>query len=120
MRTKENQMPVGSAEYFDNLNKEIKEKQSELSLSNSKVVAMKQMIADRDQEIETLKEDLKRSEDMHQFCLKREMTLSRKAMEMGYNPMVGASLFVDGFVTLEDEPLTDRMIEIYNDPIWND
>ena len=36
MRTKENQMPVGSAEYFDNLNKKIKEKQSELSLSSSK------------------------------------------------------------------------------------
>jgi len=54
-------MPVGNAEYFDNLNKEIKEKQNGLSLSNSKVVAMKQIIADRDQEIETLKEDLKRS-----------------------------------------------------------
>lgn len=77
------------------------------------------MIANRDKEIETLKEDLKRSEDMHQFCLKREMTLSRKAMEMGYNPMVGASLFVDGFVTLKEDPLTDKMIEIYNDPIWN-
>ena len=48
---------IGNAEYFDNLNKEIKEKQNELSLSNSKVVAMKQMIADRDQEIETLKEE---------------------------------------------------------------
>jgi len=41
-------MLVGNAEYFENLNKEIKEKQSELSLSSSKVVAMKQMIADRD------------------------------------------------------------------------
>jgi hypothetical protein len=51
-------MPVGNAEYFDNLNKEIKEKQSELSLSSSKVVAMKQMIADRDKEIEKLKLDL--------------------------------------------------------------
>ena len=111
---------IGNAEYFENLNKEIKEKQNELSLSNSKVVAMKQMIANRDQEIETLKEDLKRSEGMHQYCLHREMVLSRKAMEMGYNPMIGANLFVDGFVTLEDEPLTDKMIEIYNDPIWND
>ena len=120
MRTKENQMSVGNAEYFDNLNKEIKEKQSELSLSSSKVVAMKQMIADRDKEIETLKEDVKRTERMHQYCLNREMVLSRKAMEMGYNPMIGANLFVDGFVTLKDEPLTDRMIEIYNDPIWND
>ena len=45
---------IGNAEYFDNLNKEIKEKQNELSLSNSKVVAMKQMIANRDQEIEDL------------------------------------------------------------------
>ena len=120
MRTKENQMLVGNAEYFENLNKEIKEKQSELSLSSSKVVAMKQMIADRDKEIETLKEDVKRTERMHQYCLNREMVLSRKAMEMGYNPMIGANLFVDGFVTLKDEPLTDRMIEIYNDPIWND
>jgi hypothetical protein len=51
-------MPVGNAEYFDNLNKEIKEKQSELSLSSSKVVAMKQMIADRDKEIKKLKLDL--------------------------------------------------------------
>jgi|TARA_R110000751_G_scaffold124504_1_gene225702 septal ring factor EnvC (AmiA/AmiB activator) len=51
-------MPVGNAEYFDNLNKEIKEKQSELSLSSSKVVAMKQMIADRDKEIKKLKFDL--------------------------------------------------------------
>ena len=47
-------MPVGNAEYFDNLNKEIKEKQSELSLSSSKVVAMKQMIADRDKEIKLI------------------------------------------------------------------
>ena len=51
-------MPVGNAEYFDNLNKEIKEKQRELALSSSKVVAMKQMIADRDKEIEKLKLDL--------------------------------------------------------------
>lgn len=113
-------MTIGNAEYFENLNKEIKEKQNKLSLSNSKFVAAKQMIADRDQEIETLKEDLKRLEGMYQYCLNREMVLSRKAMEMGYNPMIGANLFVDGFVTLEDEPLTDKMIEIYNDPIWND
>ena len=115
-------MTIGNAEYFENLNKEIKEKQSELFFkhTNSKVIAMKQMIANRDQEIETLKEDLKRSEGMHQYCLHREMVLSRKAMEMGYNPMIGANLFVDGFVTLKEEPLTDKMIEIYNDPIWND
>ena len=110
-------MPVGNAEYFDNLNKEIKEKQSELSLSSSKVVAMKQMIADRDKEIETLKEDLKRTETMHQFCLKREMVLSRKAMEMGYNPMI--NVLIDGFETLKEDPLSDKIIEIYNDPIWN-
>lgn len=120
MRTKEKQMTIGNAEYFDNLNKEIKEKQNELSLSNSKVVAMKQMIANRDKEIETLKEDLKREERMHQHCLKREMTLSRKAMEMGYNPLMASSLFIDGFQTLEEDPLDEELIDIYNDPIWAD
>ena len=77
-------MPVGNAEYFDNLNKEIKEKQSELSLSSSKVVAMKQMIADRDKEIETM-----------------------------------INVLIDGFETLKEDPLSDKIIEIYNDPIWN-
>jgi len=78
------------------------------------------IIADKDKEIETLKEDLKREERMHQHCLKREMTLSRKAMEMGYNPLMASSLFIDGFKTLEDDPLNEELIEIYNDPIWND
>ena len=39
-------MKIGSAEYFDNLNKEIKEKQNELSLTNSKIIATKQLIAE--------------------------------------------------------------------------
>ena len=78
------------------------------------------IIADKDKEIETLKEDLKREERMHQHCLKREMTLSRKAMEMGYNPLMASSLFIDGFKTLEDDPLNEELIEIYNDTIWND
>ena len=113
---------LDDALYFDNLKKEIKEKQNELLLSNNKVyvtaaVAMKQMLSNRDKEIEKLKEDLKRTETMHQFCLKREMVLSRKAMEMGYNPMI--NVLIEGFSTLKEDPLSDETIEIYNDPIWN-
>ena len=52
-------MKIGSAEYFDNLNKEIKEKQNELSLTNSKIIATKQLIAERDLEIKELKERIK-------------------------------------------------------------
>ena len=45
------------------------------------------------------------------------MILSRKAMEMGYNPMI--NVLIDGFETLKEDPLSDKIIEIYNDPIWN-
>jgi len=113
-------MKIGNAEYFDNLNKEIKEKQSELSLSNSKVVAMKQMIADRDQEIEDLKKQLETVRALHDYATKEQMILSRKVVEMGYNPSSGSSLCVKGFKSLEDDPLEKEMIKIYNDPIWND
>ena len=110
---------IGNAEYFENLNKEIKEKQNELSLSNSKVVAMKQMIANRDQEIEDLKEQLKTVRALQDFATSRQMILSRKVVEMGYNPQM-TSISSKGFKSLKDDPLEEEMIEIYNDPIWND
>ena len=119
MRTKEKQMIIGNAEYFDNLNKEIKEKQNELSLSNSKVVAMKQIIANRDQEMEDLKKQLEIVRSLHDYATKEQMILSRKVVEMGYNPQM-KSISMKGFKSLEEEPLEDEMIAIYNDTIWND
>lgn len=113
-------MKIGNAEYFENLNKEIKEKQNELSLSNSKVVAMKQMIANRDQEIEDLKEQLKTVRALHDYATKEYMILSRKVVEMGYNPSTISRAGIKGFQSLEDDPLEEEMIKIYNDTIWND
>ena len=119
MRTKEKQMKIGNAEYFDNLNKEIKEKQNKLSLSTSRVVAMKQMIANRDEEIEKLKGQLKTSRALQDYDISRQMILSRKVIEMGYNPMTGSSVCMKGLKSLEDDPLNEDMLKIYNDPIWN-
>jgi chromosome segregation ATPase len=112
-------MKIGNAEYFENLNKEIKEKQNELSLSNSKVVAMKQMIANRDQEIEDLKKQLETVRALQDFATKEEMILSRKVVEMGYNPSSCSRAGIKGFQSLEDDPLNEELIDIYNDPIWN-
>ena len=117
-------MKIGSAEYFDNLNKEIKEKQNELSLTNSKIVAAKQLIAERDLlhylEIKELKEEIETVRSLHDYATKEQMILSRKVVEMGYNPSAGSRLCIKGFQSLEDDPLNEDMIEIYNDPIWND
>ena len=121
MRTKEKQMKIGNAEYFDNLNKEIKEKQNGISLSTSRVVAMKQMIANRDEEIEKLKAQLKTVRSLHDQASSKLMILSRKVVEMGYNPQTNmGSICMKGFQSLEKDPLNEGMIKIYNNPIWND
>lgn len=127
MRTKEKQMIVGNAEYFETLNRKIKEKQNDLSLSNSKVVAMKQMIADRDKEIEDLKEQLKtaledkeRNDRMWMNENNESMILRRRIVKLGFNPTVGSRMFVESFQSLYDDPIDEELVEIYNDPIYKD
>ena len=111
---------IGSAEYFDNLNKEIKEKQNELTLTNSKIIAAKQLIAERDLEIKELKEEKARSDRMWMNESKECMVLRRRIVKLGFNPMMASRIFVESFQSLEDDPIDEGIIEIYNDPIYTD
>ena len=113
-------MKIGNAEYFDNLNKEIKEKQNELSLTNSKIIATKQLIAERDLEIKELKEEIARSERMWMTENSECMVLRKRIVKLGFNPTMASRMFVESFQSLDDDPISEELVEIYNDPIFND
>jgi septal ring factor EnvC (AmiA/AmiB activator) len=113
-------MKIGNAEYFDNLNKEIKEKQSELSLTNSKIIAAKQIIAERDLEIKELREEIARNEKMWMTENSECMVLRRRIVKLGFNPTMASRMFVESFQSLENDPISEELVEIYNDPIFND
>ena len=113
-------MKIGSAEYFDNLNKEIKEKQNELTLTNSKIIAAKQLIAQRDLEIKELKEEKARSDRMWMTESSECMVLRKRIVKLGFNPTMASRMFVESFQSLEDDPISEELIEIYNDPIYLD
>ena len=102
MRTKEKQMTDENTKYL-----------IEFQTSLLKI------IANRDQEMEDLKKQLEIVRSLHDYATKEQMILSRKVVEMGYNPQM-KSISMKGFKSLEEEPLEDEMIAIYNDTIWND
>jgi len=76
-------------------------------------------IEEHNETIRELKEQLETSQKLHDYAIKEQMILSRKVVEMGYNPSAGSRVCIKGFQSLEDDPLNEEMIEIYNDPIWD-
>ena len=84
-----------------------------------KLDQLQNMIDEQNKTIRELKEQLKTSQALHDYATKEQMILSRKVVEMGYNPSAGSRLCIKGFQSLEDDPLNEEMIEIYNDPIWD-
>tara|TARA_R100001015_G_C4432523_1_gene29130 strand:+ start:114 stop:443 length:330 start_codon:yes stop_codon:yes gene_type:complete len=84
-----------------------------------KLDQLQNMIEEQNKTIRELKEQLETSRSLHDYATKELMILSRKVVEMGYNPSSGSRLCVKGFQSLKDDPLNKDMIEIYNDPIWD-
>ena len=84
-----------------------------------KLDQLQNMIKEQNETIRKLKEQLKTSQALHDYATKEQMILSRKVVEMGYNPSSPSRLCIKGFQSLEDDPLNEEMIEIYNDPIWD-
>ena len=84
-----------------------------------KLDQLQNMIDEQNKPIRELKEQLKTSQALHDYATKEQMILSRKVVEMGYNPSAGSRLCIKGFQSLEDDPLSEEMIKIYNDPIWD-
>ena len=84
-----------------------------------KLDQLQNMIDEQNKTIRELKEQLKTSQALHDYATKEQMILSRKVVEMGYNPSAGSRLCIKGFQSLEDDPLSEEMIKIYNDPIWD-
>ena len=80
---------------------------------------LQNMIKEQNETIRKLKEQLETSQALHDYATKEQMILSRKVVEMGYNPSAGSRLCIKGFQSLEDDPLSEEMIKIYNDPIWD-
>tara|TARA_R100000664_G_C2671334_1_gene83245 strand:+ start:119 stop:448 length:330 start_codon:yes stop_codon:yes gene_type:complete len=84
-----------------------------------KLDQLQNMIKEQNETIRKLKEQLETSQALHDYATKEQMILSRKVVEMGYNPSAGSRLCIKGFQSLEDDPLSEEMIKIYNDPIWD-
>ena len=74
MRTKEKQMTDENTKYL-----------IEFQTSLLKI------IANRDQEMEDLKKQLEIVRSLHDYATKEQMILSRKVVEMGYNPSAGST-----------------------------
>ena len=84
-----------------------------------KLDQLQNMIKEQNETIRKLKEQLETSQALHDYATKELMILSRKVVEMGYNPSAGSRVCIKGFQSLEDDPLSEEMIKIYNDPIWD-
>ena len=76
-------------------------------------------IEEQNETIRKLKEQLETSQALHDYSTKELMILSRKVVEMGYNPSAGSRVCIKGFQSLEEDPVSEEMIKIYNAPIWD-
>mgnify|MGYP004464080499 FL=1 len=64
---------------------------------------------------EKLKGETERLENLWINGIKENNDLNRRIVKLGYNPLVSSYLLEDTFKTLEEDPLDQKMLDLFKD-----
>ena len=72
-------------------------------------------IEEQNESIRKLKEETERLDRLWINSLKENNDLGKRIVKLGYNPLVSSYLFEDTFKTLEEDPLDQKILDLFKD-----
>ena len=72
-------------------------------------------IEEQNETIRKLKEETERLDRLWVNSLKENNDLGKRIVKLGYNPLVSSYLFEDTFKTLEEDPLDQKILNLFKD-----
>ena len=72
-------------------------------------------IEEQNETIRKLKEETERLDSLWVNSIRENNDLCKRIVKLGYNPLVSSYLFEDTFKTLEEDPLDQKILDLFKD-----
>jgi len=72
-------------------------------------------IEEQSEIIRKLKEETERLDNLWVNNIRENNDLCKRIVKLGYNPLISSYLFVDTFKTLKEDPLDQKMLDLFKD-----
>ena len=72
-------------------------------------------IEEQNETIRKLKEETERLDSVWVNSIRENNSLGKRIVKLGYNPMVSSYLFEDTFKTLKEDPLDQKILDLFKD-----